>query len=81
MSLATRLKTLERQQRHVSKGSIRVVASRVGPLDLSKATCSRTLWPDGQLMEIVNLYGNREGLSEQDLETFIQSFPVERRER
>jgi hypothetical protein len=37
--------------------------------------------PDGQLMEIVNLYGNREGLSEEDLETFIQSFPVERRTR
>jgi hypothetical protein len=78
MSLTTRLKTLERQQRHILKGSIRVVVSRVGPLDLSKATCSRTIMPDGRLMELVDLHGIREGLSKEDLENFIQSFPVER---
>jgi len=81
MSLTTRLKTLERQQRHVLKGSIRLVVSRVGPLYLSKATCSRTIMPDGRLMELVDLHGTREGLSEEDLENFIQSFPVERRAR
>jgi hypothetical protein len=30
-------------------------------------------------MEIVNLHGTDEGLSKEDLENFIQSFPVERR--
>jgi hypothetical protein len=30
-------------------------------------------------MEIVNLHGSREGLSPEDLESFIQSFPVEHR--
>ena len=81
MSLKTRVKMLERQQRHVLKGSIRVVVSRVGPLDLSKATCSRTIMPDGRLMELVDLHGGNYGLSEEKLERFIQSFPVERRAR
>jgi hypothetical protein len=30
-------------------------------------------------MEIVNLHGTDVGLSKEDLESFIQSFPVERR--
>jgi len=29
-------------------------------------------------MEIVNLHGTDEGLSQEDLESFIQSFPIER---
>jgi len=37
--------------------------------------------PDGRLMEIVDLHGTREGLNEEDVEGFIQSFPVERRAR
>jgi hypothetical protein len=32
-------------------------------------------------MEIVNLHGTDVGLSKEDLEDFIQSFPVERRAR
>jgi hypothetical protein len=78
MNLKNRLKTLERQQREVSNNRIRVVVTRVGPrLDLAKATCSRTVWPDGQLFELVKLNSTREGLSEEDLESFIQSFPIE----
>jgi hypothetical protein len=78
LNLKSRLKTLERQQRHVLKGSIRLVVSRVAPLDLSKATCSRTIMPDGRLTELVDLHGGDYGLSQEDLEGFIQSFPVER---
>ena len=48
------------------------------PCDLSEATCSRRLWPDGQRMEIVTLDGAREGVSDRDLEKFIHSFPIER---
>ncbi|HEV2174914.1 MAG TPA: hypothetical protein VGR71_15180 [Nitrospira sp.] len=82
MGLNTRLKTLERQQRQIFKEPFRLVVSHAGePLDLSKATCSRTMWPNGHLMEIVNLHGTDEGLSKEDLENFIQSFPVERRAR
>jgi hypothetical protein len=81
MSLTTRLKTLERHQRRVFKEPLRIVVSQVGPLDLAKATCTRTMWPNGHLMEIVNLHGTDVGLSKEDLEDFIQSFPVERRAR
>jgi uncharacterized protein with ParB-like and HNH nuclease domain len=45
---------------------------------LAKATCTRTIWPNGQLFEFVNLNGTDYGLSKEDLEKFIQSFPIER---
>jgi hypothetical protein len=78
MGLNARLKTLERHQRQVLKEPFRVVVSHVGePLDLAKATCTRTIWPNGQLFELVNLNGGDYGLSDEDLERFIQSFPVE----
>ena len=48
------------------------------PLDLSKATCTRTLHADGHVFEWVNLHGGDYGLSDEDLERFIQSFPIER---
>ena len=82
MNLKARVKTLERQQRQIFKEPFRLVVSHAGePLDLSKATCTRTMWPNGHLMEIVNLHGTDEGLSKEDLENLIQSFPVERRAR
>ncbi len=73
---------MERNQLPVFKEPFRLVVSHAGePLDLAKATCTRTRWPNGHLMEIVNLNGTHEGLSKKDLENFIQSFPVERRAR
>ena len=79
MGLNARLKTLERHQRRIFTQPLRIVVSQVGPLDLSKATCTRTIWPNGHLMEIVNLHGTDVDLSKEDLEKFVQSFPVERR--
>ena len=82
MRLNARLKTLERQQRQVFEKRFRLVVSYAGePLDMTKATCTRTIWPNGQLFELVNLHGTDEGLSNEDLENFIQSFPLERRAR
>jgi hypothetical protein len=73
---------LERQQRQVFKEPLRMVVSHAGEtLDLSKATCTRTIWPNGQLFELVNLHGTDEGLNREDLGSFIQSFPIERRAR
>ena len=79
MSVTTRLKTLERHQSRDFKEPLRIIVSQVGPLDPAKATCTRTMWPNGRLMEIVNLHGTDEGLSQEDLESFIQSFPIESR--
>jgi len=82
MSLKTRLKTLERHRRKVFNEPLRIVVSHAGkPFDLSKATCSRTMWPNGHLMEIVDLHGGNYGLRDEDLENFIQSIPLGRRAR
>ena len=79
MNLKARLKRLERQQSQIALEPFRVVVSHAGkPLDLAKATCTRTIWPNGQLFEFVNLNGTDHGLSKEDLEKFIQSFPVEK---
>jgi hypothetical protein len=80
VSLRTRLKALERHRRQVSGRPFRMVFSNAGePLDLSQATCTRTLWANGQLMELVNLNGGDYGLNDEGLERFINSFPVEHR--
>jgi hypothetical protein len=46
---------------------------------LENAECSRTLCPDGTLLEMVHLENCREGheiLSEEALDRFVESFPV-----
>lgn len=56
-----------------------MVVSRAGePFDLAKVTCTRTLMSDGRLVEIVNMNGSGHDLSDEELERFIQSFPIER---
>ena len=69
MNLNARLQKLERQHSHVERDRFRIVVSFAGkPFDLTKATCTRTLWPNGQLMEMVNLHGGDYGLRDEDLE-------------
>ena len=78
MSLKTRLQKLERQHSQAEGGRFRVVVSRVGkPFDLATATCTRTLMADGGLLEIVNVNGSGNDLSDEELERFIQSHPIE----
>jgi hypothetical protein len=55
----------------------RIVADGVGPLNLATSTCTRTL-RRGSLMEIVKLDGCIDELSEEQLETFIETFPIQR---
>jgi len=76
--LKTRLQKLERQRSQIERGRFRIVVSHAGkPFNLSTATCTRTLMPDGGLMEIVNVNGSGHELSDEELERFIQSFPIE----
>ena len=78
MKLNARLQKLERQRSQVERGIFRIVVSHAGkPFDLATATCTRTLMPDGGLMEIVNVNGSGDDLSDEELEHFIQSFPIE----
>ena len=78
MNLKARLQKLERQQSQVAREPFRLVVSHAGErLDLAKATCTRTIMQDGRLIEVVNLNCSRDGLSEEDLEKFIQGHPIE----
>jgi len=78
VSLKTRLQKLERQRSQIERGRFRIVVSHAGkPFNLATATCTRTLMPDGGLMEIVNVNGSGHELSDEELERFIQSFPIE----
>ena len=53
-----------------------LVRGMCGPADLATSTCKRTL-RGGTLMEIVDLKGNRDHLSDEQLEDFIESFPIQ----
>jgi hypothetical protein len=78
MSLRTRLQKLERHRSQVESGRLRVIVSRAGkPFSLATATCTRTLMAGGGLMEIVNVNGSGDDLSDEELEKFIQSHPIE----
>jgi hypothetical protein len=50
----------------------------LGPLDLEKSKCTRTLCGDGTLMEIVTIHGKWYQLSDDDMERWIATHPVER---
>ena len=70
------LKALERARSHVSPEPFRVVTRCVvGEPNLASSTCTRRLSANGQLTEIVAIDGF---MNDEDLEKFIQSFPVER---
>jgi hypothetical protein len=57
----------------------RLIVTNIGKrLNLATSTWQRTLGADGSQFEIVRLDGTREGLSDADLEKFIDSFPAER---
>jgi hypothetical protein len=47
-------------------------------LDLAQSTCTRYGGENGALTEFVNLDGDKAEISEEELEQFIQSFPITR---
>ena len=77
MRLKSRIERLETQRRSAEQDSLRIVVTSPWPTDLTKATCSRARCENGSLMEIVNLNGSRDGISDEDLERFIESFPIQ----
>jgi hypothetical protein len=53
-----------------------VVVVGGGPANLANSTCTRRL-SRGRLFEIVQLDGSREGLTDGELNRFIESFPIQ----
>jgi hypothetical protein len=58
---------------------LRIVVSGMDHgLRLETSTCRRTLTASGSLTEVVRLDGIRGSLTDDELEKFVQSFPIER---
>jgi len=57
---------------------VRLVVGAIGPEEgLQNATCQRTLSANGLLTEVVRLKGSGDGLTDEDLDRFVESFPIE----
>jgi len=54
-----------------------VISGMDRDLALETSTCHRTLTARGCLIEVVRLGGRRNGLTDEELEEFVKSFPVE----
>ena len=76
MRLKSRIERLETQRQSAQQELFRVVVTSPWATDLTKATCSRMRCADGSLTEVVFLNGSRDGISDEDLERFIESFPI-----
>ena len=58
---------------------LRIVVSGMDrALRLETSKCRRTLTASGSLTEVVRLDGIRGGLTDEELEKFVESFPIER---
>jgi hypothetical protein len=57
---------------------LRVVVCNLGrTLSLETSTCRRTLSADGFLSEMVRLDGARGGLTDEEMEKFVGTFPID----
>ena len=60
------------------KSNLRIIVTRAGSgANLATSTCTRRLNNTGGLIEIVDLDGDDSGISEEELEQFIASFPID----
>ena len=78
--LASRIGRLE-STCNLAKGPrsvFRVVVSAIAkPLNLETSKCIRTLQANGDLLELVELDGNCDGLADAELDQFVERFPVQ----
>jgi len=79
-ALANRVGRLESNWRigKEPRSVIRVILSAIAPrLNLQTSTCTRRLSSNGDLTELVQLDGSRDELSNEELNEFIERFPIE----
>ena len=80
-ALARRLHRLEELAgvSGVPRQRLRFVISTVGlTRDLTRCTCRRTLAPNGLLTEFVDLGGDYPKWSDEDIDRFVEQFPIQR---
>jgi hypothetical protein len=46
------------------------------PLRLELSFCERSRWPNGEIMELVHLHGRASDLTDEELCSFIERFPI-----
>jgi hypothetical protein len=63
------------------KSSLRIIVTRAGSgaASLATSTCTRRLDNTGGLIETVDLDGDDSEISEEELEQFVASFPIDPR--
>ena len=78
MRFESRLKVLERPIKEAERQKIiRVLASSCGPIDWDQVTVIRRSYVAGTILEFIDLHGNCDDLDPEELEAFIERFPVE----
>jgi|HubBroStandDraft_6_1064221.scaffolds.fasta_scaffold35516_2 hypothetical protein len=79
MRFESRLKALERIRKDLEGKHLRVIThgSASFQVNLANSSCKRTLGADGILMEMVELGGNVESMTDAELDAFVESFPIE----
>jgi hypothetical protein len=76
MSLRCKPRRILRETRTV-KSLPAPTACRISTSFLLGSTCRRTLSADGSLTEVVRLDGARGGLTDEEMEKFVETFPIE----
>jgi hypothetical protein len=80
MRFESRLKALERIRKELEGKHLRVVmdmSSKSFRVNLATSTCKRTLRADGLLMEMVELDGSPDSMTDAELDAFVESFPID----
>jgi len=77
-NVESRLLQLEKQHGGTRIAPMTLVVSQFGKeLNLETSKCKRTLSRNGLLTQIVELDGSREGFTNEQLEAWIERFPIE----
>jgi hypothetical protein len=85
-AILTRVQRLERQFApsfardfvQNPRTQLRCIVSTAGQsLNLATSSCTRSLTKDGCLTELVDLDGTSDDISDEELERFIEGFPVD----
>jgi len=83
MRFESRLKALERIRKELEGKHMRVVwtGSVSFKVNLANSTCKRTRRADGLLMEMVELDGDPDSMTDAEFDAWVASFPIEECER
>jgi hypothetical protein len=80
MRFDSRLKALERIREELEGKYLRVVMNKSAKsfrVNLATSTCRRTRSADGLLIELVELDGCPDSMTDAELDAFVESFPIE----